>query len=120
MKNNLQEKPRRVGIRPNLSKSPNKLIVGISALISMLAIAAYKEENNPSAKQVISNYSERIIDKPKSPETKNEAEVDIVSDTAAKLQPLIKLLIKNTGTSYTVVQVLNHLPTVKCRCYGLS
>ncbi len=104
MKNNLQEKPGRVGVKPNLSKSPNKLIVGISALISMLAIAAYKEKNNPSAKQAISNKPTLSETK-----TKNEpkAEADLSFDTAAKLQPLVKLLIENPLVLVKIKQEAN-------------
>lgn len=104
MKNNLQEKPQRVGVRPHLSKSPSKLIVGISALISMLAIAAYKEEGNPSAKQAIGNKPTLSESK-----TKNEAkaEADLSFDTATKLQPLIKLILNNPWVLIKIKQGAN-------------
>ena len=59
----------------------------------MLAIAAYNEENNPSAKQAISNHRVSTIDKPKV--SKVETENDLSFDTATKLEPIIKLIKKN-------------------------
>lgn len=119
MKKYSPEKTDKPANRPSLSKVSNKLIVGLSTLVSLLAMAACdgkKDVTSTQDQQGINNYEDEInnarklheddqliMDERKDLEARDynaikevlSIEADNFWNTSARLKPLVKLLRKN-------------------------